>query len=114
MNTITPGFCYLDRHRVPLVVGQTVKVQYCSGRYGQVSQATGVLLEIDRYSGIRIRLAHEHRDAGSNRITRFLNAGDEYYIASVFAYDGGQTWTGFDHYGDFEHGHDKWIEILAA
>lgn len=112
MDGINAKYTYLDRHGRPLKIGQKVIVQRCAGLYGQVSQVRGELLEIDAWSGVRIRLSHEHDARHIGRPTTFLKAGDELYIPSVFARQGGAM-TGYCRSQDVEHGHEQWIEIQA-
>jgi hypothetical protein len=106
-----PNITYLDLNSRLLEIGQQVSVQHCIGSYGQCRTATGELLEVDEWSGIRIRLSHSYIQNSGKFGSRDLVAGDEAYIASVFTYRGG-IMTGYRKCEDYEHGHEVWIKII--
>jgi hypothetical protein len=112
MSSINPRFQYLDMNSHPLAIGQRVSIKHCVGRYGECRTATGELLEIDQYSGVRIRLNHTYTEDRGRFGRRCLVAGDETYIASVFSFKDGIQ-LGFKKFEDFEHGHEEWIKIEA-
>jgi hypothetical protein len=74
---------YTDRHGRVLEIGQRVRVQVCVGRYGQTVIREGVIQSFSPYSGMTL-------DTGYTTLTR----------------------SGYEKFEDFEHGHEKWTEII--
>jgi hypothetical protein len=92
---------YFDRHGSPLELGQTVTVQHCVGRYGRTEQLTGKLVSIGIYGNVSL-------DTGK--------PGQGNCVYPGFTPDvslGPGALRGFDRHVDFEHGHEKWIELVA-
>jgi hypothetical protein len=102
-----------DRNGLKLEAGVQVLIQHVCGSYGQCRQVQGELVSIDRYAGITIRLAEKispftvFNHLGSKK----YQAGDLYYCASVFTHYKDKI-VGYSKFEDFEHGHEKWVEIL--
>lgn len=96
-----PKYTYFDRHGRPLVPGQQVVVQHCVGRYGRVKQTRGLLKSIGSCHEVYI-------DTGK--------AGEGNCLYPGFNLDaklGERAMRGYEKFTDFEHGHEKWIEIVA-
>jgi len=93
---------YFDRHGVPLVAGQDVTVQHCVGRYGKVAQVTGTLRMIGDIGDVYV-------DTGKQGEGNCMYPGftPDRSIAN-------NALRGYAKFDDFEHGHEKWIEIIAA
>lgn len=93
-------YAYFDRNGLPLAPGQQVVVQHCIGRYGQVRQTKGVLKSIGSCSEVYI-------DTGK--------AGEGNCLYPGFTIDktlGEFAMRGYYEFHDFEHGHEKWIQIV--
>jgi hypothetical protein len=87
------GTYYEDRHGTQLKVGQVVRVQHCTGRYGQTEIVDGRIAEISPHGGLTLDQA----------ISRGRFLGKTYVTV---------TRKGYEKFNDFEHGHEKWTEIL--
>lgn len=86
---------YLDRNGKQLAIGDRVTTQHCVGRYGQTRRTTGTVAEIDRLHGVYL-------DSATGRV----------YVPDVFAFDHARgLMRGYKRHVDFEHGHEKWIEL---
>jgi len=97
MITSATGYTFLDRHKHPLEIGQKVKVKHCIGRYGQTETLIGELVNIDNYGGVTIAVN-----------------GTEKYACGLFKPDfksDSKHLIGYSEHIDFEHGHEKFIEI---
>ena len=105
----------VDRNRTPLVSGQKVRVQFCTGRYGQTAVITGELVGTDGHGDVTVRLDHPFsHDTQKFGVHRY-EAGDNFYVCDASDFDSGtQTWVGYKKHEDFEHGHEAWIEILPG
>lgn len=105
---------HFDRNLKPLKVGQNVKAQYCSGRYGQTELVEGELLEIVSGGGIYIKLKDGYN------ITQYARGGcahykggDHYYVCGALHYDyNRRCYVGYHEHKDFEHGHTSFLEIV--
>ena len=75
---------FTDRNGRPLKVGQRIRVQHCIGRYGQTEIVSGVITHIVTYCGATLD--------GNRYVTIPHN--------------------GYSKHNDFEHGHEKWAEII--
>jgi len=80
-------FPMLDRHGHQIHVGDRLRYQHCTGRYGQTSISETVVTQ-PHYPYGSIDSAHFHLDF-DHLVLR-----------------------GFHHHDDFEHGHTTWVEIL--
>jgi hypothetical protein len=78
---------YTDRHGKPLKIGQRVRVQTCTGRYGQTEIREGVIEQFSEYCGMTLKTA-----SGALIYTTITRAG-------------------YEKFDDFEHAHEKWTEI---
>jgi hypothetical protein len=76
---------YTDRHGTPLAIGQRVRVQVCVGPYGRTAIREGVIKKFSPYSGMTL-------DTGYTTIVP----------------------KGYQKFEDFEHGHEKWTEIVST
>lgn len=94
-------YSYFDRNGLPLIPGQVVVVQHCVGSYGQVRNTKGTLKSIGR--------CHEvYLDTGREGEGNCLYPG--------FSIDdtlGAHCLRGYERHTDFEHGHEKWIEVIT-
>ena len=91
---------HFDRGGKVLGIGQTVRIQYCNGRYGQTRRVTCILQKIGAYGEIDV-------DTGK--------AGEGKYLYPGFSPDkslGQGALRGYHKHVDFEHGHETWIEIV--
>jgi hypothetical protein len=98
----SPKFSFFDRHGHPLTRGQTVIVQHCVGKYGQVRKTQGVLKSIGNHQEVYV-------DTGREGEGNCLHPG--------FTLDktlGESCMRGYHRHHDFEHGHEKWIEIVSG
>jgi hypothetical protein len=86
-----------DRNGLQVCLGDKLKAQMCTGRYGRVSQVETVSNE-------------EHTVYGA------VNAFDKGRACTL--YFNGHLVSGFDigykDFNDFEHGHETWAEIFSA
>jgi hypothetical protein len=89
------GKNYQDRHGIKLEVGQVVRVQHCVGRYGQTEIVEGRIADISAYGGITLDQA----------VSRGRSLGKVYVTV---------TRKGYEKFDDFEHGHEKWTEVLTS
>lgn len=81
---------YTDRYGRALAVGRRVRVQYCVGRYGQTDIVEGVIETLyPDLAGLTLRRAD-----GS---LKYVNIER----------------NGFHKFEDFEHGHERWTEIVG-
>lgn len=94
------GYRYFDHDGVPLELGQEVLVQHCVGRYGQVRRICGKLTRIGRYGNVYIDTG---REGEGNCLYPGFSADD-----SV----GPNCMRGYERHVDFEHGHEKFIEVV--
>jgi hypothetical protein len=92
------GTYYEDRHGRQLEVGQIVRVQHCVGRYGQTDIVEGRIKAISPYGVVTLDQAWGR---GSTQI-----------VAGVVTVTVSRT--GYDKLDDFEHGHEKWTEIIKG
>jgi hypothetical protein len=80
---------YTDRHGVPLAAGQRIRVQRCIGRYGQTEITEGEIVSLSPWGGATLRTLQ-----------------GEKYVTLIR--------SGYEKFDDFEHGHEKWTEIVGA
>jgi hypothetical protein len=103
---------FVDRHGRPIDAGDRITVQFTSGRYGQVSSATGVVHEITDF-GVDLCLEHSLRRVERDGAVRYLMPGERAHIALHFrALPNGVRMADHRH-EDVEHGHQTWIELLS-
>jgi hypothetical protein len=100
---------YLDKNGKPLVIGANVTIQYCTGPYGQTRRVTGTLQKIDNFGGMTINLDHNYTYCGYQGFMYDCKKGEPFYVSSVFDSKG----KGYSKHEDFEHGHEKWIELTV-
>lgn len=97
---------YKDRAGRALAIGQYIRVQECVGRYGQTAIREGEIVELSRYGGATIKTAFEfHEDCGRFGV-HYRAAGS--LVTVSFPFDG------YERFDDFEHGHERWVEIIDA
>ena len=102
---------YFDRHGKELTMGDTVRVQHCTGRYGQTDTVTGVLKDISIYGSVDLeppRILYVSQPPGYAKRFSCLYPG--------FTPDdslGKDALRGYSEHNDFEHGHTKFIEIVT-
>jgi hypothetical protein len=93
MNNRTPvvgglhGVPMVDRYGTRLHVGDTIRYQHCTGPYGQTRIGTTVVTE-SRYDYPMIGHAGFEHDSKTG------------------------TLRGYRKHEDFEHGHEKWVEVV--
>jgi hypothetical protein len=87
------GTYYEDRTGQQISVGQIVRIQHCIGRYGQTEIVEGQIESISPYGGVTLRQA----------IRDGVSLGTIYVTV---------TRTGHEKFDDFEHGHEKWTQII--
>jgi hypothetical protein len=92
------GTYYEDRRGRQLEVGQIVRVQHCIGRYGQTEIVEGRIKEISPYGGVSL-------DNIDRLAVRRGQSTETIYVTV--------TRTGYEKFEDFEHGHEKWTEIIG-
>lgn len=78
----------VDRHGTPIRVGDTIRYQYCSGRYGQTKVGQPITVTDAHYDYCQIGGAGFHYDFKANVL------------------------RGYHQHTDFEHGHETWVEIV--
>lgn len=86
-----------DRNGLQVCLGDKLKAQKCTGRYGRVAQVDAVADEEHTRLGA-VNVVHNGSGA-----TIFFNA----HLISGFD-------IGYKDFVDFEHGHETWIEIVSA
>lgn len=82
-------FPLLDRHGKQIHVGDRIRYQYCSGRYGQT--AIGECL-----------VEQSHYPYGQIGHATFYLTPDRTAMEGRHVHE------------DFEHGHEKWVEIIES
>ena len=105
---------YLDKNKKPLTVGQTVRVQYCCGSYGQTNIVSGEIVNWHEY-GINISLSPNNPTfTDGNKFCRGYSAGQLFCVPlSCFSYNFDlKAAFGFSHFESFDHDHDSWCEIV--
>lgn len=90
-NTLqVSGKPYVDRNRVPLEIGQKVRVQYHI-THSQTAQVTGTLKGIDMYAGVTIALDHATSKNHGRFGMKYYRAGDDFYSVGIFDFYGSKT-----------------------
>jgi hypothetical protein len=111
---ITSQYACVDRDGVRLEPGQTIEVQHCVGRYGEVRRVSGKLVRINEYHGITMILAAETKPFTEySRFGSNTYAGlDEYYVCNALQYDfKKKCMVGYHEHKDYEHGHEAWVKV---
>jgi hypothetical protein len=92
-----------DRNGIILAPGQHVRIQVCTGRYGQVEIREGTITRLGAYYVIM----RTHGDFVEN-MGRFgmhlRRAGTEVSV--------NVPRDGYEKFSDFEHGHETWVEVI--
>lgn len=76
-----------DRHGRQIFVGDRLRIQYCTGRYGQTAVVT-MTVETEHWPYCSIGKGRQSLDAKRNAL------------------------VGYYKHNDFEHGHEAWIEVI--
>lgn len=95
MITTKNGYTFVDRYGKDLTVGDRVRAQHCTGRYGETSIVEGILLRIG-----------DHTDT-------YIDAPGGDCIYPGFSPVGGKVLRGYLKHEDYEHGHEQWIEKVS-
>jgi hypothetical protein len=77
-----------DQYGIQLFVGDKIRYQYCSGRYGQ-TQIAETVLEKDHYEYGMVDSATFHWNFAQERM------------------------IGYSNHNDFEHGHETWVRVIG-
>lgn len=94
-----------DRNGITLAPGQRVRIQVCTGRYGQVEIREGTISEVNPPFGVILL-----PDRGfSEDMGRF---GVHYRPAHVEVAVNTPR-DGYEKFNDFEHGHETWVEVTS-
>lgn len=109
---VVKGWPCVDCHGRPLRLGQKVAAKHCTGRYGQTDTVIGKLDRIGDFLNVDVL-------PGTTRMRWVrLSGRDVQTPAGQCMYPGGviDEEAGvirfFEVHHDFEHGHEKWIEVL--
>jgi hypothetical protein len=92
---------YVDRNGCKLEPGQLVRVQHCVGEYGQVAVVEGELKSIGSCNEVYLDCP-----GGGCLYPGFAPDWDREYGETA------DVLIGYTKFSDFEHGHEKFIEIL--
>lgn len=79
----------VDMNGTPIRVGDRIRYQYCSGRYGQTAIAQPITVTDEHYDYCQIGGAGFELDFKTNIL------------------------RGYHEHHDFEHGHKTWVEVIA-
>lgn len=101
----------VDRHRVPLVIGQRVRVQFCCGSYGQTQTVEGIIRQLYEHHGATLELTSPAVWRG-RKYSEHRKIGAEYYVCLPGSWVD-DTYICHKVHHDFEHGHEAWVEIVS-
>lgn len=91
-----------DRHGNPICIGDSIRVKRCVGRYGETITEEGIVVPQTDDNP-------EHADYGN---FRYRNNKGKIECAGVrFDYQTQQA-VCYTKHNDFEHGHERWVEVL--
>lgn len=108
---MSTSLVFVDRHGVPIRLGQELEIQHCIGSYGRTQLVKGVLREIDhRYRGFTIELAAPAIWHAKDRNIR-KDVGDSFYVPLRGEVLDGKFVCMHRHH-DFEHGHEVWARVV--
>lgn len=95
---------YKDRNGRELKVGDRVRIQVCTGRYGQTAIRQGAIVAFSPYRAITIKTDEAYsEDCGRFGVHR-REAGSHVSVNAEF--------DGYRKHDDFEHGHEVWTELI--
>jgi hypothetical protein len=103
----------MDRHGIPVELGQSVRIAQCVGPHGIMQTLEGVIEAIHLDGGIGVELAltapaYQHmRDRREPRAI-----GSRMYVAAV-GRPQGDVFVWHSVLEDVEHGHEAWLEVTA-
>lgn len=101
----------LDKNGTPIELGQSVRIKFCDGPYGQTQTVEGVIESIDRYQGCKLKLTSPATWRGRDH-SDYRKPGDLLYVPMPHTLRDGKLVCDEVH-NDFEHGHHAWVEVLA-
>ena len=102
----------IDKNRKPVELGSRVRVQHCTGRYGQTTTHVGKLVEITPSCSVWIELEKDYYQSCQKFGGRLYKAGDRFFICGVFHLDSQEkdTLIAYHEHHDYEHGHTSFLE----
>lgn len=104
------NYIVTDRHgKIEILAGQRLRIKHCIGRYGQTATHEGVAEQIDEWRGVRLRL-----DDGKIEYIPLPTDLVQSHDKDIFKKwpDGRTLLQGYRKHEDFEHGHEKWVEVI--
>jgi hypothetical protein len=95
-----------DRNGITLALGQHIRIQVCVGRYGQTAIRQGYIVKLSpQWGGVNIRTDFAFDEDCGRFGVETRAAGSSVYVTV--------PQEGYQRHDDFEHGHEKWSEVIA-
>jgi len=95
---------FTDRNGRLIKPGHHVRIQVCTGRYGQTAIRQGTVTKLSNWGGFMIKTDKDFTEDCGRFGVQLRKAGSEVYVTVPRG--------GYQKFEDFEHGHETWVEVI--
>lgn len=95
---------YTARDGTRLAPGMRIKVQVCTGRYGQTAIRQGTIVELSKFGGATIITDTAFNEDCGRLGVHYRPAGSPVYVTL--------SRNGYEKFNDYEHGHEIWTVVI--